>query len=186
MGPRKFALYLAVIVGVLISTPLPAGPVFGTPPFSLPAQVRRSLPTDDPVTITFPYASFVTTETMLWQSSEDFRFRLLGGYAYHPNSEGGPTWDPTGLQPGGLQQFLVRQNIFTAYLLDPLFDQPLPSGHALITETRQTLKHYDIQVVVVERGIGSTPVVTLFRRVLGPPSVVTHSFSVWIGAHHAL
>ena len=61
----------------------------GTAPATgLPSNVLRAIPAGDPVTITYPYSTFLEPTPMLWQAEDGFDFRLLGGYAYHPDASG--------------------------------------------------------------------------------------------------
>ncbi len=175
------ALGAGVVAGVLLATPPPQevieNSLLSPSAASLPLAVTRAVPADDPTALTYPYATEFSLQPMQWQFNDDFRFRLLGGYAYHPNLAGGPSLAPNVMTPAALQQFLVAQNHFTWY-----YGGPLPLNRALVTITRLTLARYDVRLVIVDSHvIGSKPVEALFRSALGPPAVVDGPFSVWVG-----
>lgn len=188
---REVALFAGTLIGILVATPLPQevtlNSTSGDIPVALPAAVRQIVPSDDPIALTYPYPSLFSMGPMLWQSNDEFQFRLLGGYAYHPNSEDGPSFNPSVLQPHVLQAFLAGQDPFTAFGLSPIYGKPLPLSDALVTTTRTTLRDYDVRLVIVNaETYGSAPVLKLFNEALGPPSVVKGPFSVWVGKRAAL
>ncbi len=124
--------------------------------------------------ITYPFASPVFTQPMLWQADDGFAFRLLGGYAEHPDPDGRPTGFPNPMSPPGLQLFLEGQEGYNSYL------PPVPITTGLLATTRTALSENDIRMVVVDRSVrGSGQVVNLFTRVLGRPTVSTNSFTLW-------
>ena len=183
---RSISLITALVFGLIVATPPPqkvsvnSGPGFSE--VALPAAIRQALPSGDPITLTYPYPSNLTMQPMLWQSNDGFQFRLLGGYAYHPNPQGGPSLIPSVMRPSGLQAFLVGQDPLTAYGLSPHYGMPLPLSDALVATTRMTLAAYDVRLVIVDTATsGSAPVVTLFKEALGPPTAVKGPFSVWFG-----
>jgi hypothetical protein len=143
---------------------------------SLPVPLRLGVPTGDPVAITYPYATVYNPEAMLWQVEDGFRFRLLGGYAFHPYSFGLPNLLPNVMNPPGLQQFLAGQGGIPASIYGP----PLPVDPALVASTRATLANDHVRLVIVDRSAsGSAPVMELFSDVLGPPKLSEGSFSLW-------
>jgi hypothetical protein len=177
----EFALIAGVLVGILVATPLPQEVPQDATAVALPPGIRQAVPGNDPIAITYPFPSSLTMEPMLWQSDDSFRFRLLGGYAYHPDPKGKPDLDPSILVPRGLEEFLVGQDKWSAYILSPVYGNPLPVSQALVSDTRATLLKYGVKLVIVDTAVGgSAPVVTLFREALGPPSVTNGNFSLWI------
>lgn len=161
---------------VMVVTQLPKWPPQGAyaphPLPVLPANVR--LPEGDPVAITYPYATYLNPDPMLWQAEDGFKFRLLGGYAYHPTSTGAPTAVPTPMTPSGLQAFLASHEGAGGY------SPPLSLGPKLVAITRTTLSRYDVRLVIVERLMpGSGPVMKLFTDALGPPGQSRGGFSIW-------
>jgi len=188
VGVRDMALFIGVLIGIVVATPPPQVLVPNqlTAPSAvvLPAVVRQAVPNGEPIAITFPYATQYTMEPMQWQFNDGFQFRLLGGYAYHPNQYGDPSLIPSIMNPNGLQDFLVDQDKFSLVFLYPVYGKPVPLSPALVATTRATLSKYDVRLVIVDSAMnGSEAVMTLFREALGRPSVVKGPFSVWVGKH---
>jgi len=168
---------------VLAVTLLPQWPYGTTPAATLPTQIRRAIPAGEPIALTYPYATYFHVQPMVWQVNDDFDFRLLGGYGFHPWPKSA---DPSGyigldrplepvpMSPAGLQRFLANQEGVTLYGPQP----PLTSS--LVAVTRATLSKYDVKVVIVDRSAaGSGPVATLFQRALGRPTTTAGSFVLW-------
>jgi len=79
------------------------GPLRGIDRRCTPGEAFAKLvPGGDPVAITYPYDTVYTMQPMLWQAEDGFDFRLLGGYAYHPDSVGSPYLLPLPMTPSGL------------------------------------------------------------------------------------
>jgi hypothetical protein len=111
---------------------------------------------------------------MVWQATAGFTFRLLGGYAWHPDSSGGPTGLPSIMQPPGLQHFLGAEQ--GAALYGPV----LPLTAQLVASARTALANYDVRLVIVDRQMqGSGVVDGLFTDALGPPQLSTGLYMVW-------
>ncbi len=131
--------------------------------------------------ITYPYASPVFPQPMLWQAEDGFAFRLVGGYAEHPDPDGSPSGFPNPMKPGQLELFLNGQEGWNSYL------PPVPVTPELVASTRVDLARYDIQMVVVDRSVsGAEPVIGLFTRVLGQPQRSQDSFTLWVSHHGPL
>jgi hypothetical protein len=179
---RGSTLFAVVTLAVLVATQLPEWPEPYGPQsaIALPAALTRAIPAGDPVAITYPYDIWATDEPMLWQVEDDFRFRLLGGYAYHPYSSNSslPFLIPRPMSPPGTQQFLTNQEGVSS--LGP----EMPVGPKLVAVTRSTVSKYDIRLVVVDRSMtGSAAVMELFSDALGPPKVSAGHFSMWADWH---
>ncbi len=171
---------LAVLALVAV-TQLPRWPYEVQAVATLPAAVRRAVPSGDPTALTYPYAIQYAASPLSWQLTDDFRFRLLGGYGEHPQRLDGYYVFPARMHPDGLQRFLAAHEGFTGY-------GPAPApGPALVASTRATLVAYDVRLVIVDRSTpGSAPVVGLLTSALGPPGRTSGSFAVWASAGPAL
>jgi hypothetical protein len=111
---------------------------------------------------------------MSWQLTDGFRFRLLGGYAEHPDVIDTFYVFPARMHPGALQRFLANQEGFTLYGPATALDQ------SLVDSTRATLAAYDVRLVIVDRAThGSAPAMRLFTAALGPPQRVSGNFALW-------
>jgi hypothetical protein len=175
---RRSSILAVVTLLVSVATQLPMwppqGPYVPPPAVALPPSLR--LPGGDPVTITYPYATYPKVQPMLWQAQAGFNFRLLGGYAYRPTSSGAPAAIPSVMSPPGLQQFLAAQEGADN------FGPPLRVSPKLVTTARATLARYDVRVVIVDRSMsGSGPVMELFKEALGPPKRSVGQFTMWAG-----
>ena len=185
---RGSVIFAGMTLVILVATQLPQWPrqsqYVARPPAVLPTSIKRAVPVGDPVAITYPYATTYTMQPMLWQVEDGFKFRLLGGYAYHPNSSGRPSLAPSVMSPSGLQQFLAGQDPLTVFAYFKTYGRPLPVTPELVATTRATLSKYDVGLVIVDRSVpGSGPVMRLFNDALGPPKLSTGHFSLWANRH---
>jgi hypothetical protein len=177
--------FLAVTVLVVLAvTLLPTWPYPTTRAVTLPAQIRRAVPAGDPLAVTYPYATYFHVQPLVWQASDDFDFRMLGGYGFHPWPKSA---DPSGyigfdrplepvpMDPEGLQRFLANQEGVTLYGPRP------PLNGTLVGATRAALSKYHVTVVIVDRSAGgSRPVAKLFQMALGSPTATAGSFVLWV------
>ena len=181
---RGSVVFAGVTLAVLVATQLPLwpDPLAGQPAVSLPATIRRAVPSGDPVAITYPYDTKITNEPMIWQAEDGFKFRLLGGYAWttYLGYSGEASNLPRLMSPPGTQQFLAYHEGVSS------FGPALPVGPKLVAITRSTVSRYDIRLVIVDRSMsGSGPVMELFNDALGPPKLTAGQFSMWANWHGA-
>jgi hypothetical protein len=179
---RRGVLFVVVTLAVVIFTQFPEWPYGAQPVRVLPAKLRQAVPPGDPVAITYPYASAVFPQPMLWQADDGFAFRLIGGYAEHPGPGGGPSGFPNPMNPPQLELFLSGQEGYS-----PPDLPPVPITPELVSTTRIVMSKYDIRLVVVDRTVvGAGPVIDLFTRALGRPEVSAASFTLWASRHGPL
>ncbi len=180
--PSRWAGIAAVVtLAVVVVTQLPEWPYASQPANPLPTQIAGAIPGGDPVAITYPYASPYFPQAMLWQAEDGFTFRLIGGYAEHPDVHGSPTGVANPINPPGLELFLDGQEGFSTSAPE------VPITPGLIAATKQALLKNDVRLVIVDRSvIGAGPVVHLFTQALGPPRVSTGSYALWAGGQGAL
>lgn len=180
---RRGRVFAGITLAVLVATQLPQWPNATPSAVALPANIGRAVPAGDPVTITYPYLTAFSLPPMLWQAEDGFGFRLLGGYAYHPDASGGPSLFPSVMNPPNLQRFLAGQDIATSFFFQ-LYGPPLPVSPKLVAATRTALSRYDVRLVIVDRSVeGSGPVMELFNDALGPPKLSAGQFSMWADWH---
>ena len=135
------------------------------------------------MTITYPYLTAFSLQPMLWQAEDGFGFRLLGGYAYHPDASGGPSLFPSVMNPPNLQRFLAGQDFATSFFF-PIYGPSLPVSPELVATTRTALSKNDVRLVIVDRSAGgSGSVMELFNDALGPPKLSAGQFSLWMDWH---
>jgi hypothetical protein len=108
--PGRFGLGLLILGGVVMA--LPAQP-FATQPVGSGAQFAstrlRDLFRPDEVVLAVPVAAFGDDLPMLWQAETRMRFRLIGGYGYHPVAAGEPTNAPTLPAPSAPLRYLLTE-----------------------------------------------------------------------------
>lgn len=172
---RMVAAITGATVAVVVVVQMPNWPNASSAPAELPSAIRRAIPAGDPIVISVPYDTLYSMQPMLWQSEDGFSFRQLGGYAYHPKSDGSASTFPAPMSPSGLQRFLVGGQT-------DIYGPPPPLTLGLVTATRTALTKYDVRAVIVDRSATQAgPAVVLFDAALGPPSVSAGQFSLWTG-----
>jgi hypothetical protein len=170
----RAGLAALVVLVALVVTQLPRWPYATQTVASLPSGISHAIPPGDPIALTYPYAQEGAAAAMSWQLTDGFRFRLLGGYAEHPDVIDTFYVFPARMHPGALQRFLANQEGFTLYGPAPALDQ------SLVDSTRATLAAYDVRLVIVDRAThGSAPAMRLFTAALGPPQRVSGNFALW-------
>jgi hypothetical protein len=180
-GPKPWtrsALLAFVTLGVFAITWLPQWPYVRSEALTLPTAVARAIPPGDPIALTYPFPSVMGMPAMMWQVGENFRFRLLGGYSYHPTATGAPTPYPSPMRPPDVEQFLTASGGFALFGFAPEV-----SPH-LVASTRTYLSRYQVRLVVVDRSVGdSGAVMELFEDALGQPKLSVGNFAVWADWH---
>jgi hypothetical protein len=184
--PVVASVVVGLVVVVLIASQLPRWPYAYSQAPKLPASLSRIIPKGAPVAITYPHAyGSQSTLPLLWQAEAGYSFRILGGYAFHPNLQDKGSDIPNPLEPNDLQNFLVLSEFLDSpterYLLGSHGSLPPPPiTPSLIAATRATLSRYDVRLIVVDRSYPhSKGVMKLFRRTLGPPTLSEGQFSLW-------
>jgi hypothetical protein len=167
------SVFSCALLAALVVTLVPDWPYATQPAPSLPAPLTASIPSGDPVAITYPYPTGFSPQPMVWQLKSGFTFRLLGGYAHVAAPNGEVVTTPNLLSPSGLQQFLLAPS-----------DERL--GPKLVAITRTTLSRYRVRLVLVDESEpGSGPVVRLFEDALGPPQQTSDQFVLWVVPDHS-
>jgi hypothetical protein len=163
-----------VVLAILVITQFPQWPIASQPALGLPAAASDAIPPGHPVTISYPIASPLYAKPMVWQVDAGFRFRLVGGYAEHPDPSGKPIGTPDQMVPGGLDLFLYGQEADNPYL------PPVPITPGLIAVARVVAADNDVRLLLVDRGAhGAQGVVTVFTEAFGPPVVITPTLALW-------
>ena len=185
---RPFAAALAtgVVLVVLIATQLPRWPYGSNEAPMLPKTLSTAIPKGDPVALTYPYAyGSRSTLPLLWQASERYSFRILGGYSFHPAGHGHGSAIPNALYPNDLQVFLTFSEFWNTPVEKFILGKYTPSAPPpvtpnLVAATRTFLSKYHVQVIIVDRNYWqSMGAMKLFRHDLGEPTVSEGAFSMW-------
>jgi hypothetical protein len=117
-------------------------------PVRTPAYLRESIPAraPDPVFLTIPFAVSGSAQPMLWQATEDMRFRLAGAALKTPDALGGPVGSGP---PGSARRILTNLT---------LSGTPLPTGTAAqLATVRRAVAAWQVDEVVVT-GASRDPV----------------------------
>ena len=198
--PRMSAagLLAAVTLVALVVSQLPKWP-YATPSTSaLPVGVEQAIPQSDPVTLTYPFPPVLqpSLQPLLWQSADDYRFSILGGYARHSNAQrsvasfgSGFSASPIPMNPPELQQFLLICDYLGFYGKSPSAQIPeAPITPKLIKSTRTALSRYRVQVVLVDRNYGGAlHVMKLFERCArATERQEPGSYSMWVDVQRTL
>lgn len=163
-----------VVLVILVITQLPTWPNASQPAGGFPTVVSDAIPKGNPVTISYPIASPLYAEPMLWQAVAGYRFRLVGGYAEHPDLNGAVSFIPDEMNPPGLDFFLEGQEGYSPY-------RPVVAvTPSLIATARLVAQRNDVRMLVVDRSAkGAAAVVQVFTAAFGPPTVSTARFALW-------
>ena len=102
--PGTVAQLSVVVVGlVAVASLVPNWPTPTTPvSTALPAFFTSSLSNEIPagsIVLTYPFDVSPENQPMLWQETDDFRWKLVGGYALAPKPSGRATFRPPALPP---------------------------------------------------------------------------------------
>ncbi|MGA2529227.1 MAG: hypothetical protein ABSG36_08725 [Acidimicrobiales bacterium] len=119
------------------------------------------------VVLSYPFAFGTNDAAMLWQETDLWRWRLIGGYATTPNSTGGDTARPPALKPIAVQEFLIYWTNGTGgYLVNT----PPPADARLVAQMRLYIRLHAVGTVVVDRAWPQSGIVlSVMQRALGPP-----------------
>ena len=186
-------LLAAVTLVALVVSHLPSWPYVTPSTSALPVGVEQAIPPHDPVTLTYPYPPLL--QPLLWQSADDYRFSILGGYARHSNAQrsadgigAGLSASPIPMNPPELQHLLLLSDYLGSHGRSPSAQIPeTPITPRLQKATRTALWRYRVQVVLVDRTSGGAlHVMKLFHDVLGPPNDRLDSYSLWVHVQRTL
>ena len=131
-------------------------------------QAAATLPASQ-VLLTIPFAVSGSSEPMLWQATEDMRFRLAGAALKTPDALGGPVGSGP---PGSARRILTNLTLDGA---------PLPTGTAAQLGTvRRALVAWQVDEVVIT-GASRDPVYAsgFFTMALGVAPVFVRNAWVW-------
>ncbi len=173
---RRATVVLVAAVGLL--TLVPRWPnrtvAIGTPSYFLSGDVDRIPP--GTVALTYPYASPLHADPMVWQAATGLRFSLIGGYAFVPNARGVPTLFPSILQPTAVQKFLINEQGGV-----PFYDStPGVDDATLVAGVREFIHRYGVGVVLVDRTAPNAGrVARVFSDALGRKPVIQGGVEAW-------
>jgi len=161
-------LAVAALVSLVPDWPTPTKPVSASLPAFFTSAAADKIP-EGSVVLAYPLAVTPEDQAMLWQETDHFRWRLIGGYALIPNRHGLVTPKPPVLAPAAVQTFLEWEAVDGRGLRAR---RPPRLDRRLVAELRLYIRRYGIDTVVLDPIGGRSSVVrALFERALGPPKV---------------
>jgi hypothetical protein len=167
-------LGVGIVTLVAVVSLLPEWPYVTQSATGLPAGIRAVIPSGDPVTITYPYVTKYRTLPEIWQAEDGYRYRLLGGYALHPDATGAATLFPGAMVPDDLQRYLLHEQSSV------VIGAGLPVATPTVAATRYALASNDVRLVLVDDDEpNSDQAIAVFTAALGPPTITTGSVTAW-------
>lgn len=143
---RSLGVALGIVVAGALVPLVPRFPIHnapsGTPQFFV-ADATRMIPSGS-VVLTYPYPVNPDNFAMLWQAQADFRFKILGDYAFTPQPDGKGTTAPPLLAPSTVQR-LFEYAMFDDH--SPVGKPPPFRMHTLV-EIRTFLSNYQVGTVI--------------------------------------
>jgi hypothetical protein len=172
-GGKGTAIQLLVLVlaAVAVVSLVPAWPTPTTRvDTALPAFFTSPAANEIPagsVVLTYPLAITPEDQAMLWQETDRYRWKLVGGYALIPNRHGLVSAKPPELTPYAVQHFLAWEDVGGLGLAAK---RPPALDRHLVAELRVYILRYGIGTVILDPiGSGPAAVRALFERALGAP-----------------
>jgi hypothetical protein len=129
------------------------------------------------VVLTYPYPQSPFAEAMLWQASDDFEFKLLGGYAnVETASDKGQIFPPL-VEPAYVQEFLSAAESPTGH---DHYPHPASVSDPAAELCSFILANHVTTVVYQASGPGAASVRSLFGDALEKPTGERAGLTVWV------
>lgn len=128
--------------------------------------------------LTYPLAQGGAWETMQWQMAADFRYKLVGGYAYIANN-GGITFGIPPMAPATLPSIENEAAGFTSGSYPPLTS-------ATVEQIRQVLGEFNVGTVIAQPIGDYEKVVTYLSAAIGSRPRSIGGVLVWYGVQRSL
>ena len=172
------AVSLATVVSLIPRWPRVTAEVSSGMPTFFTSPDAKQIPNGS-VVLSYPFAIYPTDQALLWQSTDHWRWKVMGGYALipYPGNQVSPM--PPALSPIAVQEFLGYWSIGQGgYLVET----PPPADPLLVSEVRSYIRRYGIGTVIYD-GISAQSVIVLsvFERALGKP-ISEGGVDLWLHA----
>jgi hypothetical protein len=174
---RVVTLTMAAII-TLIATPLVPNWPYAEAHVAVPrffnSNAAKQIPAGS-VVLTYPFPDYPQLDAMLWQASDDMRFRILGGYALVPTAHRLAYYYTFPATLPAVPITLVGDYVG----MNP--SQVIPgTPRASPSDMRSFLVHYHVRTVIAER-VGSHPnkAYNLFDSAIGARPVHIKGMDVW-------
>lgn len=145
----------------------------GVPTTFLASRLAAEIPPGT-VVLTYPYNEPPGTMALLWAASDDYRFRLIGGYfAWPAPNDGGDPFPPPPLEPSTMRT-LLDAAVSNTRSAAPPYDA------ATFANLRLYVRRWHVGAIVFQIG-GGDPQLALryLQRAFGPPRSAD-GFDVWL------
>jgi len=170
-------LSLATVVSLIPSWPLTTADASTAMPPFFTSPASKQIPFGS-VVISYPFSVYSSNVAMLWQETDLFRWKLIGGYADIPNSAGTVTALPPALSPIEVQEFLGYWTMDGGYLTPA----PPPVDARLVAEVRTYVRRHQVGTVILDPSWPrASAVLSLLERALGKP-VFEGGVDLWFHA----
>lgn len=170
------ALAVAAVISLVPNWPDSTVDTNSAVPAFFRSPASNEIP-DGAVVLTFPFATYPWDQAMLWQMVDNWRWKIVGGYALIP-SPSGPSGLPPSLRPSAAQEFLHYWDVPSG-IVDSVSPRPLPANSSLIRDLRRYVRRNGVTEVVFEPvGRDATLVLSSFERAFGPPKKVAGA-EIW-------
>ncbi|MGA3351808.1 MAG: hypothetical protein ABSD85_01320 [Acidimicrobiales bacterium] len=175
------ALCVATVVSLVPRWPRVTAEVSsGMPPF-FTSTAANQIPQGS-VVLTFPFTMFPTDQGLLWQETDHWRWKLVGGYALipYPGNQVSPM--PPSLSPIAVQAFL---GYWSTGQGGYLVWTPPPANSQLVAEVRRYVHNNGIGTVVFYSiSPQSRIVLAVFERAFGKP-ISEGGVEIWLHLNQA-
>lgn len=160
------AVGIATVVSLVPSWPRATADVETGMPAFFTSSTASQIP-EGSLVLTYPFAFGATDQAMLWQQTDLWRWRLVGGYASMPGKGNKVSPWPPNLQPIAVQEFLAYWSWGQGgYLVK----KPPPADTHLVDQMRQYVHNYGIDVILLDSAWPNSAIVdSVLARAFGRP-----------------
>ena len=173
------AVVVLVLVPLVPKVPYSSQPT-DVPHFFTSTAVQRIAPGS--VALSYPYPNDGEIRAMLWQSTTDMRFTLIGGYALGVGPDGKASYL-------SLPSYLPSVPATLVGFLDGSPPGALVPGATSVSpsQMRAFLRHYRV-ATVLSQPVGADPggAEALFAAAIGAPATHTGGMAVWFHVQRSL
>jgi hypothetical protein len=175
-SPRARHARIGVVACLVTLSLLPRVP-FGSRqiqwPGSLIPTIARVVPAGS-VVVTYPYATPLHPEGMLWEALAGMDYHLMGGYANIEVDHAGQRWPPL-LDPVFVQEKLAYSR------MGDRWPAPGPVTAADLVGLRTFLNHYSVGAIVYWSGGGDpSGAYAYILDAVGRPTARTRQYAIWL------
>jgi hypothetical protein len=160
-------LIMAAMLSLVPNWPVPSVANSVSMPTFFTSRAANDIPTNA-IVLTYPFGVFPNVASMLWQITDHFRWKTIGGYGFVPNGPGSSIAIPPFQNPRPVYEFLVGWSVSATN--PDVFGRPPAVDSTLVKQFRTYLLNDFVSDVVLEPGVaGAAQALALFNQTLGPP-----------------